>query len=91
MTSILYSDDFLGHDLPGHVECKERLESVMARLRHVGLEFREPRPASVPELEAVHAPWYVKNILSRGRGRLDLDTYMSDGSAAAALRAAGAP
>jgi acetoin utilization deacetylase AcuC-like enzyme len=90
MTRILYSDDFLGHDLPGHVECKERLEAVMARLRRTGLEIREPRPASVPELEAVHAPWYIKNILGHGGGRLDLDTYMSDGSAAAALRAAGA-
>ncbi|BAI60156.1 putative histone deacetylase [Methanocella paludicola SANAE] len=90
MACILYSDDFLGHDLPGHVECKERLEAIMERLRPMGLEFREPRPASVPELEAVHAPWYVRNILGHGRGRLDLDTYMSEGSAMAALKAAGA-
>jgi acetoin utilization deacetylase AcuC-like enzyme len=54
------------------------------------LEFRDPRPALAAEVEAVHAPWYVKNMLGHGRGRLDLDTYMSDGSALAALKAAGA-
>lgn len=89
---ILYSEDFLGHDLPGHVESKERLEAIMARLRPMSgrLEFREPHPASVRDVEAVHQPWYVKGILGHGRGRLDLDTYMSDGSAAAAMKAAGA-
>ncbi len=91
---VFYSDDFLKHNLEGHVECKERLERTMARLRGgiLGdrLEFREPSPASVPDVEGVHAPWYVKGILGFGEGRLDLDTYMSRGSAAAALKAAGA-
>jgi acetoin utilization deacetylase AcuC-like enzyme len=91
---IFYSEDFLRHDLPGHVEGKERLEMIMGRLRSGILagrsEFREPKPAGNADVEAVHAPWYVKNILEHGSGRLDLDTYMSEGSAVAALKAAGA-
>jgi acetoin utilization deacetylase AcuC-like enzyme len=91
---IFYSEDFLKHDQPGHVEVKERLECIMRRLRSGIMadrsEFREPKPARVAEVEAVHAPWYVKYILEHGKGRLDLDTYMSDGSAVAALKAAGA-
>ncbi|HTY89976.1 MAG TPA: histone deacetylase [Methanocella sp.] len=89
---ILYSDDFLGHDLPGHVESRERLLAIMERLRPMSgrLEFSEPPPAGISDLEAVHQPWYVKSILGHGRGRLDMDTYMSEGSAAAAMRAAGA-
>jgi acetoin utilization deacetylase AcuC-like enzyme len=90
---IFYSDDFLRHDLPGHPESKERLALIMARLyiKFSGLaEFTEPKPATVQDIEAVHAPWYVKSILEHGAGRLDMDTYMSEGSATAALKAAGA-
>ncbi len=67
---------------------------IMERLRGGALaerlELREPYPASVPDLEGAHAPWYVKNILGSGEGWLDPDTYMSNGSVAAALKAAGA-
>lgn len=91
---VFYSDDFLKHGLEGHVECKERLERIMARLRGGiladRLELRSPSPASASDVEAVHAPWYVKYIIGHGEGRLDLDTYMSPGSAGAALKAAGA-
>ncbi len=91
---VYYSDDFLRHDWPGHVERKERLEAAMARLKGgvlaEKLEVMEPRPAALHEVEAVHAPWYVRYILEHGRGMLDPDTYMSEGSAIAALRAAGA-
>jgi acetoin utilization deacetylase AcuC-like enzyme len=91
---VFYSDDFLMHDLEGHPECRGRLEWVMARLRGgvlAGrLELREPSPASTSDVEGVHAPWYVKDILGFGEGWLDPDTYMSRGSAEAALKAAGA-
>jgi acetoin utilization deacetylase AcuC-like enzyme len=80
------------HDLVGHPECKARLEGIMACLHGLGdrLEFREPSPASVRDVEGVHVPWYVKDILGFGGGWLDPDTYMGGGSAAAALKAAGA-
>ncbi len=91
---VFYSDVFLEHDFPGHPECKGRLEWIMARLRGgilaERLEFREPPPASGQDLEAVHAPSYVRGILAAGECWLDPDTYMSRGSAAAALKAAGA-
>lgn len=91
---VYYSDDFLKHDLQGHPECKERLSAIMERLGSGPLagrlERREPRPADALEVELVHQPWYVKNILEHGPGHLDLDTYMSAGSADAALKAAGA-
>lgn len=65
--------------------------AVMDGLRRMGgLEFREPPPALAGDLEAIHHPRYVEYILGHGPGRLDPDTYMSEGSAAAALRAAGA-
>ncbi|MDI6897377.1 histone deacetylase family protein [Methanocella conradii] len=91
---VYYSDDFLRHDWPGHVERRERLEATMSRLRGGVLaekvEVVEPRPATADEVGSVHAPWYVRYILEHGEGMLDLDTYMSEGSAIAALRAAGA-
>jgi acetoin utilization deacetylase AcuC-like enzyme len=66
----------------------------MARLRGgilaEKIEVVEPRTATAEEVGSVHAPWYVRYILEHGRGMLDLDTYMSEGSATAALRAAGA-
>ncbi len=91
---VLYSDDFLKHDFEGHPENKGRLERIMERLRGgilaERLECREPPPASVPDVEGVHAPSYVRGILAAGECWLDPDTYMSRGSPAAALKAAGA-
>ena len=91
---VFYSDDFLKHNAVGHPECRGRLEWTMARLRGGNLrdrlEFKEPRPASVIEVEGVHAPSYVEGILRSGECWLDPDTYMSRGSADVALKAAGA-
>ncbi len=54
------------------------------------LEFRSPGAATVAEVEAVHAPSYVSMVLGFDEGMLDPDTYMCEGSAEAALKAAGA-
>ena len=91
---IFYTDDFLKHDYSGHIECKERLELTVSRLKNgplsERLQYISPMAASAEDLEAVHSPSYVHRTLNFGEGMLDADTYMSDGSAVAALKAAGA-
>ncbi len=57
------------------------------------VEFREPRLATVAELERVHSPAYVAQLerfCERGGGDLDPDTFAAPGSWSTALRAAGA-
>jgi acetoin utilization deacetylase AcuC-like enzyme len=81
----------------GHPESPARLQAVLAALdrdRFAPLDRIESPRASREALERVHAPAYVARILASapatGLVRLDEDTYMSPGSAEAALRAAGA-
>jgi acetoin utilization deacetylase AcuC-like enzyme len=85
----------LGHDPgAGHAEHPGRLPAVLAALRTLpALEFVDAPLATREQLARVHARDYVDAILDTpvdGALRLDADTVMSPGSAAAALRAAGA-
>jgi len=80
-----------------HPERPGRLAASLAGISGAGLldavEFREPRLATVAELERVHAPSYVAQLArfcERGGGDLDPDTFAAPGSWSTALRAAGA-
>lgn len=88
----------LEHDTgPWHPECADRLRAVLRVLE--AEEFlpllRETAPAATEaELTRVHTLDYVRAILAvrpppGERTALDADTLMSEGSAEAALRAAG--
>ena len=88
----------LEHDPgPGHPECRERLEAVLAALddpRFAAIERREAPRAGRSQLAAAHATALIDaleaNAPRTGRIRIDADTAMSPASLEAALRAAGA-
>jgi acetoin utilization deacetylase AcuC-like enzyme len=88
----------LEHDTgPGHPECADRLRVVLRALEQPEFAalLREPAPQATSEqLGRVHRPDYVDAVLSvrpsaDELAALDADTLMSQGSAEAALRAAG--
>ncbi|NHF65176.1 histone deacetylase family protein [Xanthomonas hortorum] len=86
----------LGHDAgPEHPERPARLEAVVDALRDAfpDLDWREAPLAKLGDLCRVHEREQVDAVLEtafEGHHRLDVDTVMSPGSRAAALRAAGA-
>jgi acetoin utilization deacetylase AcuC-like enzyme len=86
----------LEHDPgPGHPECPARLEAVLHAVRTAfpGLPWRQAPEATRDMLLRVHTRELVASVLdvpTEGLRRLDEDTLVSPGSAAAALRAAGA-
>ncbi|MCX7683648.1 MAG: histone deacetylase family protein [Acetobacteraceae bacterium] len=89
----------LDHDAGAdHPECPDRLRAVLRALEHpdfLPLQRDEAPRATVGHLARVHPPEYVDAILGirpepGHRFALDPDTWMSHGSAEAALRAAGA-
>jgi acetoin utilization deacetylase AcuC-like enzyme len=88
----------LEHDPgPGHPECRERLEAVLAALdepRFAAIERREAPRAGRSQLAAAHATALIDALEASaprtGRIRIDADTAMSPASLEAALRAAGA-
>lgn len=93
---ILYSDRFLDHLTPaGHPESPERAEilrAVALRARELGVDVREPRPATHHELQRVHAPDYVERVAATAgqATALDPDTFTSPDSYEVARLAAGA-
>jgi len=98
-TLLLTHRACLLHD-PGefHPECPDRLRAVLTALdrEEFAALVRDQAPeATVEQLRRVHPANYVEAILSirpaaGDRVPLDADTIMSEGSAEAALRAAGA-
>jgi len=86
----------LGHDPgPDHPESPARLEAVCSALRaeFPDLEWREAPLAKLGDLCRVHDRDMIDAVLEGpidGYRMLDVDTVMSPGSRAAALRAAGA-
>lgn len=92
----------LGHETPpGHPESSDRLRAVLHALETETFQYLERHVARTARLEALtraHAPALVERILGplaeeaarEHYVHLDPDTVMSDGSAEAALRAAGA-
>ena len=100
MTTLLVSHpSFLEHDTgPYHPERPDRLRAVLAALDDPAFAelARVPAPtASIEELTRVHPQDYVEAILGVRPGpgehvHIDGDTVMSQGSAEAVQRAAGA-
>ncbi len=95
-TGYCYDPLYLEHDLPGHPECRARLERVLETLQGSGLLARmvpvQPRPVTAGLLTRVHTPGYVatvQQVSGRGGGFLDADTYLGPRSYDAALLAAG--
>lgn len=99
MTLLLYTHpSALAHDAgPGHPESAVRIGAILdavGRAAIAGLLRREAPAAERAQLLRAHPEGYVAGILdgapAQGYRRLDPDTVMSPGSAAAALHAAGA-
>ena len=93
---LVYDPIYLEHDTGRHPEKSQRLVAIMSHLEETGakekLTLLSPRPASIEELETVHAPEYVSEVKSkaeRGGGWLDSDTIMCPRSYEVALYAAG--
>jgi len=95
---LVASATTLEHDpVPGHPEQPERQRAVLRGAASLGLGHSlptiEPRPATLDELAAVHAPGYLdalRQLCARGGGRIDADTAAGPSSWTAATLAAGA-
>ena len=93
-TGIVRDERYLEHDTGGfHVENPERLVHIYRALDDLHGPFVDipPRPATIPEVIAVHDPEYVDRIAATaGRSvRLDPDTVASPRTYEIALLAAG--
>jgi acetoin utilization deacetylase AcuC-like enzyme len=93
---LVYDPICLEHDTGDHVENSRRLVEAMSYLKETGIREKltclPARPATLEELEMIHAPEYisyVKGKAEKGGGWLDPDTVMSPKSYEAALYAAG--
>jgi acetoin utilization deacetylase AcuC-like enzyme len=93
---LVYDPIYLEHNTGDHVENSRRLVEAMSYLKETGIKEKltclPARPASLEELEMVHAPEYISYVKSKaekGGGWLDPDTVMSPKSYEAALYAAG--
>lgn len=98
-TALITHPACLEHDTgPYHPECAERLRAVLQALEAPELAhlLREEAPlATIEQITRVHPRSYVEAILAIQPDlgepvQLDADTVMSNGSAEAASRAAGA-
>ncbi|HTK80042.1 MAG TPA: histone deacetylase family protein [Rhizomicrobium sp.] len=99
-TALISHPECFRHEPPdSHPERPARLRAVLSELEHPrfsSLVRVNAEKADLDVLLRVHAPGLVETILesrdaaSRGRIQIDADTYMSAGSADAALHAAGA-
>jgi acetoin utilization deacetylase AcuC-like enzyme len=95
-TGYIYDPIYLEHDLRGHPESRQRLETILQVLEQYGMLARLasiPVVAITPErLAWCHSPRYVEQVqrmAQQGGGHLDMDTYVRPASYDAALMAAG--
>ena len=96
-TGLFFHVDCLDHQTPpGHPECVERLNVILAALeaeKFSTLKRIDAPTADRDKIELVHTKAYVDHIYEsdpdEGRAMLDPDTSMSPGTLAAALRAVG--
>ena len=93
---LVYDDVFLGHRPPAHVECPERLEVIVRKLKATGwwkkCEHLAVREAEREELLLVHSERMVDLVHAACRRApqwLDPDTCVTEGSWKAALSAVG--
>ena len=99
-TLIIHHDDCLRHDPgPGHPERTERVAAVIKALEVLaGLDFLPEPRATLEQVERVHHAEYWAGLVelepaqnaAADRVALDPDTWLSNGSADAALRGSGA-
>ncbi len=96
-TAYLYSPVFLEHSEEDHPESPERLLEIMSALQETGLLARldslAPVPATDAQITSVHTPLHlerVRDLVARGGGHFDSDTYANSRSLEAARLAAGA-
>jgi acetoin utilization deacetylase AcuC-like enzyme len=93
----VYDPVYLEHDYAGHPERPDRLRAIMEHLAGAGtlsaMTSIQSRDATEQDLALVHDPELVEQIASLAPGErpiwLDADTYVSQRSYEAALRAAG--
>jgi acetoin utilization deacetylase AcuC-like enzyme len=93
----VYDPLYLEHEYPGHPERPDRLRAIVRHLEDSGtlseMTSIQPRDATPEDLALVHDPALVERIASLTPGErpiwLDADTYVSQRSYEAALRAAG--
>jgi len=95
-TGYVYDPIYLEHDLRGHPENRQRLETIRRVLEQHGMLERLTHIAAAPisreRLERAHTGHYVdlvKRVSDQGGGHLDMDTYVRPASYDAALMAAG--
>jgi acetoin utilization deacetylase AcuC-like enzyme len=95
-TGYVYDPIFLEHDLRGHPENRQRLETTLRVLEDYGMLGRltpiASEPISLERLERVHTRRYIEQVqrlAQGGGGHLDMDTYVRPASFDAALMAAG--
>ena len=102
-TSIFSPSEFRLHDMgAGHPECPQRLDAIGDHLRATGLDavlqWHDAPDATAEQLAHAHTAAYVADMLDRlqrvkasGQAEaVDPDTSVYPGTAAAALKAAGA-
>ncbi len=95
-TGYVYDPIYLKHDLRGHPENRQRLETILRVLKEHKMLDRltpiAPQPVSPERLERCHSRPYieqVRRVAQQGGGHLDMDTYVRPASYDAALMAAG--
>jgi acetoin utilization deacetylase AcuC-like enzyme len=95
---LAYSPTFLAHATgAGHPERPERLSAIVDALQASGtwaqLDLWEPAPTDEATLELVHSPGLVasiRDLIARGGGQIDPDTFASTTSWEPAVRSVGA-
>ncbi|MBC7081247.1 MAG: histone deacetylase [Thermoplasmatales archaeon] len=91
MTLVIYSDKFLLHDNPTHVENASRATAIINFLKKMPfydkLNLIEPDEISEDEIEKVHDSEMIKR--AKKVGWLDMDTYTNEFSYEVAKLAAG--
>jgi acetoin utilization deacetylase AcuC-like enzyme len=95
---LAYSPTFLAHATGfGHPERPERVSAIVDALHANGtwqqLSVWEPAPTDEATLELVHTPGLiaaVRDLIARGGGQIDPDTFASQTSWEPALRSVGA-
>lgn len=91
MKYVIHEDYLKPTQGPGHPECPERLEAIMAYIgsHEIGAEAIAPEPAEASDILKVHSRDYMDLLRSFGRGRLDMDTAVYPHTYEMALLAAG--
>ncbi|MGI6456579.1 MAG: histone deacetylase [bacterium] len=93
---IIYSERFRDHDTGSHPENARRMQAAGTLREHLHsdrVEWIEPRPAEIEDLQRVHTDehiTFIRNLAQQGGGMADPDTIISAQSYEVALLSAGA-